>query len=151
MSLQWDGDKEIQKGGLEGNEVLKINCTRGPETADTDDFQMQEKKPITMTGDFKRESGFWFKKGKNEEGEKVLGDADTKIIEFTLIANSVKKQQVKLNLAQFEGKRSVEEVVDFTKCGVTMKILVTVLPEEEFEKIRTAVEAGSKGECCIIF
>ena len=70
---------------------------------------MQEKKPITMTGDFKRESGFWFKKGKNDEGEKVLGDADTKIIEFTLLANGSKKQMVKVDLSQFEGKKSASE------------------------------------------
>ena len=111
LSLQWDGEKiETQKGGLEGNELLKVNCTIIADTADTEEIQMQGKNPITMAG------------------EMVLGDAVKKVCQFTLLANGVKKQQIELNLAPFEGKRFESHTIDFFECGVTMTILVTVLP-----------------------
>ena len=67
VSLQWNGNQELQKGGLEGNEELLINCSRGKkQTEDNGPYQMQNQKPITMAGEFQRESGFWFKKEKDE-------------------------------------------------------------------------------------
>ena len=100
-----------------------------------------------MTDEFKRESHFWFKKSKNEEGEKTLGEAQYKDIDFTLIANGRKLQAIDFDLGPYEGQRNQSASVNFNKAGVTMNILVTVLSEEEFNRVRPDQDGG----CCTIF
>merc|ERR1712167_201571 len=122
--------------GIEGNEEIVINCARGPENA------------VTMTGDFQRESGFWFKKPKGEDDK---GPAEDKFVDFTLMANSMKKQKVQVNVAQFEGQRAAKHEVNFDKCGITMNILVTVLDHDAFHKVEEEVRKEPSGGCCTIF
>ena len=112
---------------------------------------MEKEKQLTMAGEFKRESNFWFAKGKNEEGEKQLGDAKEKFADFTLLANNSKKQTVSLDLSPYEGQRSVHHAVEFNKSGVTMNIQVTVLPDEEYKNSEGDIRSGNEGCCCTNF